>query len=426
MSLKNGEFINKIFFEIENITPLNIGKGEGEPLVDEESNKACIPGTTLAGAIRAYLELSSSKDLIEKLFGNEKDNNSISKIYVYDAYSDLIGNEIRPGVAIDRFSGAAKDREKFERKYIAKGHKFQVNIEIYSNNHKDFQSFNEAIYGVIKAIDAGNIALGSYKTNGAGLFKVNSIKEASYDLKDSKQLFSYLRNKDIYIKKDVDFFYADNTHNKSFVHYELDGELKTPLLVKKMSTLDFNRVDDEQFQNASGDYIIPGTSLKGVIRSQGERILHFFNKEELIGEIFGTSDNEHKISKFTIWDCEIQNVKKSIYSKIKLNRFTGGVSMGQKKEEEPVIGKVNIKGILKLKNESYDKEAIALIALIFRDIAKGELSLGSGNSVGRGRVEGRKLKIFMGEEVLFNWDIENNKVEKDSLGEYIEALRKRG
>lgn len=426
MPLKNGKFLKKIKFEMKNISPLNIGRGEGEPLLDEEENKAYIPGTTLAGAIRAYLELSNSKDFIEKLFGNKTDNDSISKLYVYDSHADLLGTEIRPGVKIDRFSGAAKDGGKFERKYIPEGHKFHVNVEIYGENYEEIESFSDAVYFSIDAINRGNITLGSYKSGGAGFFKVNHIEEAAYDFNDAKQLFNYLKNADNYVKKDINAYNSNSNYNRCFIHYELKGELKTPLLIKGISTLDYNRADDEQYQSSNGEYIIPGTSIKGVVRSQGEKILKYFNKENLIGDIFGTSENEIKASKFIALDSVINNVKKTTYSKVKVDRFTGGVSNGQKKDEEPVMGEVSIKGMLKIKDQKNYKEAIALIALIFRDIAIGDLSLGSGSNVGRGRVKGRELRVFRGDEVLFSGNFESDHIEKDNMGEYINALRKRG
>ena len=46
--------------------------------------------------------------------------------------------------------------------------------------------------------------------------------------------------------------------------------------------------------NAAGKFIIPGSSLKGVIRNEVTNILTYFDKEEYIKDIFGTSESTDK------------------------------------------------------------------------------------------------------------------------------------
>lgn len=432
MSLKNGRYLKKIELEIENISPLNIGKGNGELLIDEENNKAYIPGTTLAGAIRNYIELNSkeSDKYSEKLFGEWEGEKGLSKIFVYDSYADLIGKEVRPGVYIDRFSGATNNKAKFDRIYIGEGHRFKVNLEVYAKNEVEYEKFCQSIYAAINAINTGNITLGSYKTGGAGLFNVNFLKEEGYDFKKKEDLFAYLKKDNTkYTVKKVKDLCLKNSNEDAFVQYELQGELDTPLLVKGMPTLDYKRADDEQFQNINGEPIIPGTSIKGIVRNQGERILNFLKREEKIVYIFGGTDREgnKRASRFTAFDCKIDDHEKVSYSKIKIDRFTGGIIKGFKMEEQPIVGSVIINGRLKIDNKVKGlDEAIGLIALIFRDMARGELPIGSGSNLGRGRIKGKRFKIFKGNEVLFKWNLEEDMADINQIEPYIEALWKKG
>lgn len=426
MALKNGKYLKKIKIEIENISPVNISGDDGYPLIDRESNKVYIPGTTIAGAMRSYLKINDFKNL-DKLFG---ENNFISKLYVYDSYSDFKGIEVRPGVSINRFSGAAnsdsKKGGKFERIYVVEGHKFIIDFEIYDDDKSNFEEYAEAIYSSIAAIDDGNITFGLYKTGGAGIFKVNSVKEVNYDFTSKKDLFMFLKNSKEYKNKNIKEICLNNLYNDSFVSYELNGEIETPLLIKGISMLDYTRADDEQFCNINGEYIIPGTSLKGVIRSHGERILKFYHKENYINKIFGPlkEDEEKRKSRFTVFDTKIESSNKVIYSKTKIDRFTGGIIKGQKMEEEPVTGKVLLRGNLKINKKTEEDEAIGLIALIFRDIAKGELTLGSGNNIGRGRIKGNQLKISIGNQVIFKGNLDKNVIEINKIDRYIAALGK--
>lgn len=426
MALKNGKYLKQIEIEIENVSPLNIGTGDGDPLIDEESNQIYFPGTSMAGAIKSYLQ-NNNFNKIDKMFGgdNENNENALSKVFIYDSFSNLRGIEVRPGVSINGFSGAADNGHKFDRKYVGMGHKFTVNIEIYSDTKEELNEYSDGIYSAIIAINNGNINFGSYKTGGAGVFKINSINERQFNFIDKSDLFMYLKNKKPYKVINIKDLEINDNYNNSYVQYELSGEIETSLLIKGMSALDYNRADDEQIQNINGDYIIPGTSLKGIIRSQGERILKFYRKQQYIEDIFGSSNNDDnknkkKASRFTAFDVIINNCKKVTYSKIKVDRFTGGIMKGQKMEEEPVTGAVTLKGKLKIENQN-DK-AIGLVALIFRDIAKGELPIGSGNNIGRGRIKGKLLKISLGNNILFKWNLENNKVDINKMDDYIAAL----
>lgn len=425
MSLKNGKYLKRIESEIENISPLNIGGNDGELLVNIEENSVYLHGTMLAGAMRSYLS-SIGVEEVEDMFGKSKesDDNSLSKIFIYDSCANLLGIEVRSGVCIDRFSGASKNKAKFEREYICEGHKFKLCIEIYGDNKDQAERYGKNIYIALSAINKGYIALGSYKTGGSGIFKINFVKEVNYDFTNKEDLFMYLKNSKEYVSVDIGKLPSENLKSSVFVKYELEGEIETPLLVKENSSLDYTRPDDEQFKNKKGECVIPGTSLKGIIRSQGEKILKFYGKENDIEKIFGSEGSSEKKlpSRFTAYDSKIENVKKSTYSKIKVDRFTGGVLKGAKMSEEPVMGKVRISGKLKLDKKYEKDEAVGLIALVFRDIARGELGIGSGQSTGRGRIKGQQLNIFNENNLLFKWNMKDKKAEINKIDDYISVL----
>lgn len=420
MALKDNRFLRKLNIYVENISPLHIGTNDNEMLINSEDNTVFIPGTTMAGALRAYLENNNYKN-VNKLFG--KDLN-MSKIFVYDTVCSLQGMEIRPAVRIDKEFGVAIKGGKFERNFITTGHKFVIELEIFAANESEELDFKEAIYNCILGINNGDITLGAYKTSGAGLFKVSKIEECSLNLEDKNQLFSYLQDK-IRFKEILVNELKNTTFKNNDITFTLKATLDTPLLIKVQDQMDANQADGQQIKNNKGEYIIPGTSLKGIIRGQGEKILKYHNKLNISKYIFGSEDSKDiKIaSNFKTFDSVIENAKVGKYNRIKLNKFTGGVIKSALMDDDPVLGDIKLQGKYKYTGTSIREDiGIAIIALVFRDIAIGNLSLGSGYNIGRGRVKGSRLIITKGEKVIYDYDFHNENLNKDELQKYFNAL----
>lgn len=416
MALKNRRFIKEIRLDIENISPLHIGSDEGEILLDLENKLTNIPGTSLCGAFRGYLE-NIAYENIENLFGAE----DISKIFFYDSYASLKERETRPNVRINPEYGV--EENKFERDYIAKGHKFEVKIEVYADSEEEFRNFEKAIYTCIFALDNGDITLGSYKSSGAGLFRVLNLKESNINLTNKNELFKYLKGENKFEEKLIGSL-KNIAFDSNDVTFVLEGNLKTPILIKGEGLMDADRPDGEHIKNINGDYIIPGSSLKGVLRAQGERILGYFNKSSFSKKLFGSEDKDNKIaSKLKCFDSIISNSKDGVYHRIKVDKLTGGVRKAALFDDKVVLGRVRLESKIKGNDEEIIDIGIALIALVYRDIALGSLSLGGGNNIGRGRINGEKLKITKGKELIYSYDFKKNIVEIDNMERYFKALR---
>lgn len=414
MALKNGKYLCKIKAKIENVSPFNIGNGEGAPLITLEENEVYLPGTTLAGAFRDYLVNSGEKN-IENLFG---DNGELSKFFFMDSYSKLIGKEVRDAVAINKELGVSDN--KFSRLYVAEGHVFDLRIEIYADCKEDLENRICNILACLKAINDGIITFGSYKTGGAGIFKVNKLEKYEVDLNKKEELFNYLLGNEKYVPLKIQEV-TNNLKINNNITFTLKGTLKTGILLKGNEALDCDKADYTGYVNSKGDYIIPGTAIKGVIRAEGERILKYLSKEEDINNLFGGTLDDKKIaSKLMTKDSKINNAKTKIYNRIKLNKFTAGTMNGALFNEEVINGNVEIKGILKVSKE--EEKYIGLIAMIFRDISLGKISLGSGNSIGRGIINGEELLIRKGEEIIFKGNLLENKISINEIDPYISAL----
>lgn len=421
MALANGRYLLRYKVLMTNKSVMNISDENDEPIIlkDLESRQVYMPGTTLAGAFRSYVKDNIDID-DKKLFGDK----NLSKFFVYDSYADFEKYETRPSVKIDEHTGANEGKGKFDRYYVGAGHKFNLKFEVYADSEEDKESYKKVVYELLSALDNGDIMIGSYKSIGAGAMEINDIAEEDIDLEDKKQLFSYLKGEEKYKKIEKSTLKKDNAEN--IVTFELKGDLKTPILIKGNDSLDYKRPDGENITNADGKYFIPGSSIKGVVRSESRKILRSLNKGYIEENIFGSSNNaeDKSASKIRFFDAFIEKDLKAIYNRIKIDKFTGGVRKSAILNDEPLTGEIKLLAKYYCKGEEKEiNTAIGLISVIFKNIAIGEVAFGSGNSIGRGRIDGKRLVIKKGNETLYDYDFEKKKENVNKLNVYISALK---
>jgi CRISPR/Cas system CSM-associated protein Csm3 (group 7 of RAMP superfamily) len=146
-------------------------------------------------------------------------------------------------------------------------------------------------------------------------------------------------------------------------------------------------------------YIIPGSTLKGLWRSQAKKILTTINKDvSIVEDIFGTDSGSNKRESVLrrgnvfVQDTFILDYKEVHCHRIKIDRFTGGTMDGAKFDEKPINGTVSMQLMYKKsKDEKINHAAYALLLLTAREIALGNISIGSGNNVGYGRINGNEI-----------------------------------
>lgn len=425
MSLKDCITVTKIILKmnISNISPFHIGAGNDEVIIDEESSELCIPGTTIAGAFKGYLSERVEAKLVNELFGQ---NNKQSKIFIYDSFAKMIDMEIRSGIGVDPQLGSVENGKLFERDYVGKADEFQIEIEINICAEDEINEYKKMLYSCIDAIKSGDITFGAYKNIGLGNFRVNSVEEVVIHMENKEQLFNYLAGdicfRDISLDiKNYDFVEGND------ITFELKGYLKTPLLIKGEEAMDKNLPDGEPVRNVKGEYIIPGSSLKGVIRAQGDRILNYYNISYISEQIFGAKgeQKEKVASNLKTFDSIITEDCGSIYNRIKIDKFTAGVANGAVMNDKAILGNVTLRA--KLKNANLEQKikniGIAVVALVFRDIALGDLSLGSGYNIGRGRINANVLTVYKGKEKIYEYDFLESVMKIDNMKLYFDSLK---
>jgi CRISPR/Cas system CSM-associated protein Csm3 (group 7 of RAMP superfamily) len=404
--------------ELETPTCLSSGDAEADtdlPLLrDIVENKALILGSSIAGAMRSYLE--SNQSSTSQLFGGTRQTTTgeQSPLIVEDALSQkLIATELRDGVRIDVQTGTAEDKGKYDLELLQAGTKFDLGFELLINEDEKIEaSLKEKLAIALHGLEQGHISIGMKKRRGFGQCRVKQWQCWEFDLTDadSRQawlLFEHHRrcfHKDAenheheHIAEALDM--KTSSHNATKVcSIEATFTLASPMLIRSGQYNQDKAPDVVHLRSSRSDGmqpkpIISGTSLAGVLRHRAMKIINTLCLDLTIAdEIFGTTK---KASRLTIAESVIENSTDLVQNRIAIDRFTGGALDGALFAEQPVCPspKTHVKLRLQLK-QAIDSE-VGLLLLLLKDLWTGDLTIGGGSSIGRGRLQGRSATISYG------------------------------
>lgn len=383
---------------------LHIGSSNGdkEDVLVDEAGTPYIQASTLAGLLRSVNDATNGKSSSNELFGyslaGSSEDNSRSRLRISDGImeEEKIKLEIRPLVSIDRKTGAAKKHFKSETTYVAAGVPFDFEIYLYyDENHENLKTQTEKMLSVLEFND---IRLGSKKSSGAGSIGIKDIEYSIYDMKDGDDRKAWARE-----TKPMNQLVFEEDANVKQYKYTITVKAKTegPLLVKSLYSEGFGKdaEDNGNIRNANGDYVIPGTSIRGSIRSQMEKIAAYLNKGNVIENSFGKIDeNNHDNSKpgnllFTdvVVGHKETNQEVKNRTRIHIDKFTGGVMYGALFSEKNIIGDMTID--IKIADKNDPDATLGLLLFALRDLAVHSFNLGSGYATGKGFVDVSEIII---------------------------------
>lgn len=288
------------------------------PLAQNGAGDLYIPGTSLAGALREYITQVFGISLIEKLWGYQiNDNSNASSLIVDDMViteSKKIIVEIRDNVRIDRKTGTAANRGKFDRAVIPRGSVMPLNLKIEVEMEEDRSESIAMIVELQSALQNGIIQLGGAKTRGLGCIQLvggGSLKEQKFSNRNDMLSFLADPSGDEISKNDIDNAIQNNKKNDlPKLNFIIDWSPVGPLMVK--SGIDGFAVDMIPLTSGNDSnklsLVLPGSSVKGSVRSHAERIIRTLlgttSKDSselsddlnlpLINEIFGKCAQSNK------------------------------------------------------------------------------------------------------------------------------------
>lgn len=425
------------------VTPLRTGGGDTETVLRYENGRAFVQASSLAGAMREWVETNEvqlvtekwPRSIAETLFGSQKRSGSlILSDGVFEPSADM---QIRPHVKIDGKTGAAEDQKKFDIAHIQRGAVFHFTLTWLGNpEDPDSADSVSVVEQILSAMNSGEIRLGAQKSNGFGRLslvkEVNSsnVTKKVYNLRSEQDRTAWLELDDTpdnpvnYEAGKEPFQFPELPKStRPVVTFTVRGRADSILVkssyaeqrekanaqgnpIKTSVTANLSEPDND----GKDSPILPGSSAKGALRSRVYAIAKLLNSEkarETVDALFGrgpedakedadarkangNSDDNGIPGKVRSEDVLLPREKgnRKEIARVRLDRFTGGVIRQGLFWEEPVSGDITLQYTV----PADQPLGCALVLYALRDLGLKLWNLGSGASIGRGFLHVREIE----------------------------------
>ncbi len=433
------------------------------PVLRDADGNILLPGSSMAGGMRSHLcdrlfgyyAPEAKGSVVGDLFGPKVDPSDSrarlrqSRIIVEDAYGTLpegCSMDIRDGVKIDGKTGTAEDHKKFDFELLPPGTTFTARVEIAVDSEVEEKTLLPAAIAALDGFTEGEIPVGARDSRGFGRCKASEWKCRRYDLSSWNGWREWLAadpklplegdgsaTAESAAKSQKPDFKKNAGDKRLWMRFDLDLKCKDGLLIGSPNP-DPDGPDSRHIR--SGDKpILTGTGLVGAMRLQATRIATLLHKNRvgvrLVDETFGPS-LEGTSGKFTPQASRVRSEESRLEegcftlgeTRIRIDRFTGGVFSGALLEEEPVY-RSRARCRLELRNP--EKWQAGLMLLVIKDLLDGLIPVGGTVSVGRGILTGTAEISESGETGLLQGPVhigERLKVENEQHLEVLNGLIK--
>ena len=457
--------------KIKTKSPLRIGSGTDDGITDililkDKHDNCFIPGTSVAGVLRTEIEDLYGIEAADFLFGCiGDDEGNQSMINISDIVLKNANIIYRDGVAIDYVTGTGIDGAKYDYEAVERGAKGTLDIEVtvraaavnskvkdnFAWKHEQFKKDGDFIGDMLASIAdilTSGINVGSLTAKGYGKIAAkDAVKIYDFNFAGNKAADNWLNwlqtgklpAQAAYTADIKEALLAEN----DFV-MTLACALRSSLLIREdISEEESKKYEERKLRinsvqmKSSDDYVIPGTSIKGVLRNAAFRILMALSDgnetsaDLFLNNLMGyANEKTGKAQKSRLFTEETyiseKDVQKIVHSRNRIDRFTGGTIEAalftdipvwqNNKNLAPVIFKITIKNCT-------EAEA-GLLLLLLKEIWFGNINIGSGKAVGRGILYGRKCSIAYKTQT-YSISSENGfKINgsKEQLENYVKAL----
>ncbi len=426
-------------------TAIHVGGMAGDPDTDlplarDGANRWCIPGTSLAGAFRAWWEAAfGAKDTaslwgtVPKKSGSPNDGWA-SFIIVEDAPLTVPGGavELRDGVGIDRIHGTAADRIKHDRAVLPAGTTLALSITVEVERERSCAEIEAMLAHFLTALAEGRIPLGAGRTRGLGrvALKKDGLLIRRQALTDRKGILETLRTNGSVVSLDEMDRSGAAPAAPRRLRVALTWEPLGPVMSR--AALDGLVVDALPLMGREGNTIRPlltGAGVKGVLRAQAERIVrtlldlsadgHFLDQVRvpLVRALFGdpgeAEDKRLGRGALSVEDCYAEwktdaDGHRTMIAEgkapgwraahhVAIDRWTGGAAEGLLFSVLEPQGVTWRPLVLELDLTRLDPEetlaALSLLLLVLDDLAAGRLPLGFAGNRGMGAIAVRGIDL---------------------------------
>ena len=394
----SNKIIKRIYyaFNVKLLSPLTTSSGESEytdsDLLRNSDGQVFVPGTTIAGALRARLTV----DKQEKLTGYSKGEDSrMSSLYVSDLFFEgRKTSSVRDGIKLNEDKSV---NNKFDMEVLETGAVGTIYINyIIRENDTDMES---VVRTLITDIQNGYIRFGANKNRGYGRMSVELIYRQEFSKASVDELLDFDPKAVNTYKEKYDYetwIQTSIEQSDDYVKIIVPLKLTGGISIRKYSVKP-NEADYEQLTLTMKDVngnpipIVPGTSWNGAIRSNVLTTLKALgdpNAYEHVEKWFGYVDLKGKKAQQSIvifGESLIEDSKSLTMTRNKINRFDAStIDTALYTEKSYFEGKTSLEIMIK-KDEGCNYEAlIGLLQIAIKDIENGYLAIGGQTAVGRG------------------------------------------
>lgn len=475
------------------LEPLHIGFGEEEEFVDnpimrDELGNPVLPGTSLTGVMSSILERiirlnGYDEDIKNLLFGSGDRDAVESCLLVYDCpLTTSKESFIEDHNAVSRFKGSAEEKHLFHIEVIPSKSFFKFMCEFRERFRSDADNKKALaiLLEVLELMEHGWAWLGGRSSTGHGRFRLEGICCKMMDMTNPEHILLFTKNnlEDIFdalprleifelMKKSVSLpfktIHKDDSFSPEVV--VIEGILRPiePFLVKTGLSLEavqlkgayFRKEEigealkackikkeesitvDSAFCREHSVAYLPGSSIRGVLRSHAEKIVRtlvykkiisnslptdvaeeiacesawilkdlrekgkelqdksfedIYNQACLISKVFGFTAMGGRIrisNAYPINPIAFEQGLK-LMDHVAIDRFTGGAAEGKKFNARPFFpsNPLDDKGDMRfyICLEDFERWHFGLVALLLKDLMNGRIAIGYGKNKGFGKV----------------------------------------
>jgi CRISPR/Cas system CSM-associated protein Csm3 (group 7 of RAMP superfamily) len=279
-------------------TPLHVGgialdPAEALPVALDGRDRPYVPGTSLAGALRAWMRGADTRpEALEDLWGfvpdGQSDAGRASRVVVHDALittstglaadgtpADLIDPLTLPsreGVGIDRRTGAAASEILHSRTIIPAGSYLRLELDMESTTGEIARD-RARLRALRDALASGRIALGASTSGGLGVVRLVGETISEQDLTTPQGLLAVLRGE----SSVTDLTGAGDANlpsRRESLEVEITWRPLAPVMVRASGDGPVIGTLPLAGKYEDGAYVLnlPGRSIKGALRSHAEFI----------------------------------------------------------------------------------------------------------------------------------------------------------
>lgn len=408
--------------------PMHVGSADGDKediLKHPATGQPFVQASAIAGVLADYIQKVYGEEKRRQLFGDSAQENGIkgkSRVVVLDGnfVPETVKLEMRTRCSLNGATGSVNAKQVIgsdavsgqlaATEYIGTGAELCFAALIYGTEFEKIEDVVEKIEDAFAAVHAGKIRFGGQNTMGFGRVSIKEIKKSSYRMEDADDRRKWAELIDMYTADGLDITYEIKRRETMLKDKDyritFQARLDTALLIKA-DMIDEERIikslgsidkmpDFMNIANAKREYIIPGTSLKGVFRSRIETIGEYLKlPPEQVEEVF------EQRSKILFEDAVIWQDYSIERKRIHINKISGGTKYKALFSECVTGGEAEI--TIHVDSASLErslqpilsaKACIAMLLYVIRDLAVGAVSLGSGASIGRGFVNVGRVVIW--------------------------------